>query len=160
MLGKIFLKSTNKLKYIIKTLKEKNFIEIASGYGIITKECINFNFKILNIEIDNNIYCSLKKKYYKKIYILNINLLNFNFRRLGYINILGNIPYYISSKFIKIFKKNNNLKRCFVMLQKEFVKTLSIKNINIYKIEKFIKEDFFPQPSILSNFIKISKRIY
>ncbi len=178
-LGQIFLNNKIILKKIINKInpnKKQIFIEIGCGTGQLTQQIIKYTNNIIATEIDINLIKKINYKIKKKIKILNINILKFNYYKtfIKYkkkIRIFGNIPYYISSKLIYKFIFNYKyIKDIHILVQKEFYECLIAKSnnkkycklsilINLYfKIIKLInikKKYFSPKPKIDSVLIKL-----
>ena len=104
-LGQNFLKDKNISNKILKQtkIKGKIILEIGPGYGFLTDFIIKENpNRLILVEKDERLYSYLKNKYisYKNIEIYNEDIMKFNFKKYKNINIIGNLPYNISSKII------------------------------------------------------------
>ncbi len=177
-LGQNFLKNKFFIKKIIKIINPKKnqiFIEIGSGTGNLTKEIIKYTNNITALEIDEKLIKIFTKKIKKKIKLINIDVLKFDFlnffkKKRKKIRIFGNIPYYISNKIIhKFIKYKNIIYDINIVTQKEFSESLIYKKkkrkkISIllklfYNFKKFFNienKNFFPKPKINSTFINLT----
>ncbi|WGH26095.1 MAG: 16S rRNA (adenine(1518)-N(6)/adenine(1519)-N(6))-dimethyltransferase RsmA [Candidatus Shikimatogenerans bostrichidophilus] len=182
-LGQNFLINKNIINKMINLLKKskKNYnciLEIGSGNGCLTKEIIKLKKKNIFIEIDKYFINYIKKKIKNiKNKLLNINILKCNLKKLGYKKyyIIGNFPYYISSKLILwILKNKKYIVECLGIFQKEFVESLiAINNkkktrLSVYiqmyfKIKKILlinNNNFYPKPKVNSILIKLINKNY
>ncbi len=174
-IGQNFIKNKKIIKKIIKYIKpskKEHFLEIGCGNGELTKEIIKYTKNFIGTEIDEILIKKIKKKI-KNINILNINILNFNFSiyKKKKINIIGNIPYYISHKILfKLIKNQSRIKNIYIMIQKELYENIKInkKNIkysktnilintffNIIFFKTIKKKNFNPIPKVNSVFLKL-----
>ncbi len=173
-IGQNFIKNKKIIKKIIKYIKpskKEYYLEIGCGNGELTKEIIKYTKNFIGIEIDEILIKKIKKKI-KNINILNINILNFNFSIYKKkINIIGNIPYYISHKILfKLTKNQSKIKNIYIMIQKELYENIKINkkntkysktnilinaffNIKLFKIIK--KKNFKPIPKVDSVFLRL-----
>ncbi len=170
-LGQNFLIDKNICKKIVKLIKIKNkrIIEIGPGYGILTDEIIKREPKeLIIIEKDDKLYEILKSKYKlnKKVIVINNDVLRINFNNFNGYNIVSNLPYNISTKFIlKILTKNKKISQMVVMIQKEVALKLSNKiKLNKYNFlveicSKYIicfdvsPNVFYPKPKVTSSVV-------
>jgi len=173
-LGQNFLIDNNIIKKIINITKiyNKNIIEVGPGLGILTDEIIKHKpKKLIIIEKDDEIYELLKKKYQNnKISIINDDIMNFNFNKLSNFNIISNLPYNISSKFLlKILKLNSNINEIICMIQSELADKFDFRKdkMNKYKFlnqycSKYEKKFdvspkvFYPRPNVKSKVVKFT----
>ena len=172
-LGQNFLIDKNICKKIskISQIYNKNILEIGPGMGAITDEIIKLKpKKLILIEKDNNLYTQLQIKYknIKNVYIINQDILDFNFTNLKIDKIFSNLPYNISVKFIIYFlTKKTFIKELILMIQKEVAEKIdSNKNNKNNKIKFFIEATskflilfnipnhvFYPKPKVNSSMI-------
>ena len=103
-------------------------MEIGPGTGNLTEKIIEKKpKKLIAVEKDKNLSISLKKKFGKKIEIINKDILdcydNFSFNKP--IKVFGNLPYNISTKiltsFIKVENLKNFLKNLFLFFKKKLL---------------------------------------
>ena len=139
-LGQNFLKDQNIINKIIKSIiiKNKNIVEIGPGLGALTKEIILLRpKKLILIEKDINLYKLILGKFdNENTEIINQDALKYNYKNLSNYNIISNLPYNISSKFIlKILKLNKNINIIVCMIQSELAEKIDYKfgKMNKYK---------------------------
>ena len=104
-LSQNFLTDKNICKKIISktNIRNKVVIEIGPGRGSLTEIIVSKKPKKLYlIEKDDILSEELRNKYKNnsKICIYNQDILDFNFSKLKDINVISNLPYNISSKFL------------------------------------------------------------
>lgn len=170
----------------IANLKNKeNVLEIGPGIGILTRALLEKSVNLKSVELDENFVFILKKLkiVYKNFDFIRADILKINLQEffdknfLSNYQIISNIPYNITSRFLRIFLESNFApKKMIVMLQKEVAKRivnydkkwskLSVM-CNFYsepKIEFYVsRRDFFPSPDVDSaviSFSNISKNKY
>ena len=171
-LGQNFLIDKNIINKIVNSIdiSNKNIIEIGPGLGALTEKILSKKpKKFIIIEKDIDLYKSLLKKFSKqRIEIINEDALFFDFSKLNNFNLISNLPYNISSKFVlKILKLNNNLTDVVCMIQSELADKINYKKNKMNKY-KFITEYcanyhilfkvspnvFYPKPKINSKVVK------
>ena len=183
-LGQNFLENKEILSNIIKCgniSKEDIILEIGPGTGNLTEMIIEKkpNYFIV-VEKDKNLSVLLKKKFGKKIEVVNKDILdcynNFEFKKP--IKVFGNLPYNISTKilisFIKIHNLKNKFKKFIFVFQKEVAdRILSEENTKDYgrlsiltswKMEKQKEIDinpifFYPKPKVWSTLITLTPKL-
>ena len=175
-LGQNFLIDKNISKKIINLInfKNKNILEIGPGKGALTDQILKKNPKTLTlVEKDFELSKYLKKKYHfkKNIKVVNGDILKLNLKKLfkNKLNIIGNLPYNVSSQIlIKILKEkliNISLDNLVFMFQKELGEKIIAKfpskqygrlsiitNFRLTKIKSFLVSPncFFPRPKVIS----------
>lgn len=190
-LGQNFLIDEESLNNIVLTAKiNKNdiILEIGPGIGNLTKKILETEpKKLIAIEKDKN-FCEILKKEFKnyinqkKLIIINNDVLKIDFEKIPFFQdrekmgflknfkIIGNIPYYLTSRLIrKIFESQILPKKIILTIQKEVAQRICAKppkmnllaiSIQIFgqpEIIKYIgKSNFWPQPKIDSAIIKIA----
>ena len=173
-LGQNFLRDKNIIKKIINTIiiKDKNIIEIGPGLGALTYEIVKLEPKnFIIIEKDIFLANALNEKINsKKINILNQDALKYDYTKLSNYQIISNLPYNISSKFIlKVIKLNNNIDKIACMIQSELAEKFDYNKGKMNKF-KFISEYccifdslfnvssnvFYPKPKVNSKFVRFN----
>ena len=139
-LGQNFLKDKNIVNKIINSivLKNQNVIEIGPGLGILSQEIIKSNpKKFILIEKDKELFKILITKLNNdKLYLINEDALKYDFSKLRNFQLVSNLPYNISSKFLlKVIKLNKNFKTIVCMIQSELADKFNYKfgKMNKYK---------------------------
>lgn len=135
-LGQHFLINKNVCEKIIKHFlpAEGSLLEIGPGKGILTERLLanRQNNKLIAVELDNTLFYRLKNKFsfQPDFEVLNRDILKIDLNRLltdnQTINLVGNVPYYISRDLIDwVFQYHTRIKKGILMMQKEFVDKLT-----------------------------------
>lgn len=188
-LGQNFLVNEKFLEEIVKISKiNKNDIvlEIGPGIGNLTEEILKKNpKKLILVEKDKNFIKILNEKFKKdilskKIILISNDILKIDFKNLKNrflkkekdpknFKIIGNLPYYLTSRLLKKFFESKILaKKIVLTLQKEVAQRICKKppNLNLLalsvqifakvKIVKYVKKtNFWPKPKVDSAIIEI-----
>ena len=186
-LGQNFLIDKNIITKILKATsltKEDVILEIGSGHGVLTKELAEKVERVIAVELDKKL-CDYLKSYLKDISnvdLINKDILKFNLltflRKLGIkrkINIVGNIPYSITTPIIEyIFKNIDLLNNIYLMVQREFALRLIAKpntkdyssiscfaqfHTNPTLLFSVKRTCFRPKPKVDSCFIRLEPRL-
>jgi len=149
-LGQHFLIDENIAKKIVYSITndKNNLIEIGAGTGVLSKYFLEKdNFKIFEIDKESVDYL---KKNYKQLSsnIINQDFLNYNISSLfnnQSFNIIGNLPYNISSQiFFKILENRDIVDEVVCMIQKEVAQRISEKQgSKIYGILSVMLQAYF-----------------
>ena len=177
-LGQNFLIDENILNIITELGNINNedlVLEVGPGTGNLTQKILEKkpkNFTV--IEKDKKLVDFLKKKFNKKIDIINEDMLKFSYEKNlnKRIIVFGNLPYNIStqilSKWIKIKKLENFYKKFILMFQKEVADRIIAKDnsknygrlsiisnwkMNVKKIMDIDPKSFKPIPKIKSSIL-------
>ena len=177
-LGQNFLIDENILNIITELGNINNedlVLEVGPGTGNLTQKILEKkpkNFTV--IEKDKKLVDFLKKKFNKKIDIINEDMLKFSYEKNldKRIIIFGNLPYNIStqilSKWIKIKKLENFYKKFILMFQKEVADRIIAKDnsknygrlsiisnwkMNVKKIMDIDPKSFKPIPKVKSSIL-------
>tara|TARA_B100000579_G_C22755648_1_gene816298 strand:+ start:344 stop:1135 length:792 start_codon:yes stop_codon:yes gene_type:complete len=178
-LGQNFLVNQSLAKKIVdlgNISTDDTVLEIGPGTGKLTEEIINKKpKKIIVIEKDENLVSLLKKKFDKKIEIINQDMLRVDEKKLPYkkIIVFGNLPYNISTqilvKLIKFENISDVFKKLIFMFQKEVadrinascndskygrISILSSWKFNIKKIKNIEPNSFYPPPKVRSTILE------
>ncbi len=172
-LSQNFINDNNICKKIISycKIKDKDILEIGPGKGSLTKFIIEKNPKNLYlVEKDDDLSILLKNKYKKfsNVHVLNEDILDTNISKFRKVNIIGNLPYNISSKLILyLFKNSKHIDEMVLMIQKEMANKFDYKKNKLNKYKFFNKlyckyeqcfdvppSVFFPKPKVNSTVTK------
>jgi 16S rRNA (adenine1518-N6/adenine1519-N6)-dimethyltransferase len=177
--GQNFLINEDIYNSIISTAdlkKDDVVLEVGPGLGIMTLKMAEKVKKVLAVELDDKLAELLKTSIIsqnrKNIKIFNNDVLKIkgsNISKLGKYKIVANLPYNITSIFLRKFLSMENKPETLVLLlQKEVVDRIvstppdmSLLSISVqfyadvYKILEVGKENFYPAPKIDSAIIKI-----
>ena len=136
--GQNFLINENVYNEIIESadLKKDNIVlEVGPGLGFLTKKLSEKVKKVIAVELDDKLaetlhcnVCTLQRN----ISIINKNILDINPKELGLKNnnykIVANLPYNITSVFLRKFlSSENKLDLMVLMLQKEVAERITAK---------------------------------
>jgi len=173
-LGQNFLIDKNIIEKIVNILelKNKNILEIGPGTGNLTEGILRKSpKKVLVVEKDENLSGWLKKKFKKKIEIINKDILKIDENLLSdqTLTVFGNLPYNISTEILCKWILNIKEKIWFdfliLMFQKEvadrIISDFNTKSygrltilanwrLNIKKICDVSPLSFQPKPKIYS----------
>lgn len=128
--GQHFLNSVYIVKKIVKFARIKNavVIEIGAGKGILTREIAKHAQIVYAIEIDHLCADILAKKNIPNTVIINTDFLNFDLTDYKDCIIVGNIPYYITTKIIeKLVRDRDKFSHAVLTIQKEYGERLLAK---------------------------------
>jgi len=177
-LGQNFLIDENILNIITELGNINNedlVLEVGPGTGNLTQKILEKkpkNFTV--IEKDKKLVDFLKKKFNKKIDIINEDMLKFSYEKNlnKRIIVFGNLPYNIStqilSKWIKIKKLEYFYKKFILMFQKEVADRIIAKDnsknygrlsiisnwkMNVKKIMDIDPKSFRPIPKVKSSIL-------
>ena len=183
-LGQNFLIDENILNIITELGNINNVdlvLEVGPGTGNLTQKILEKKPKSFTIiEKDKKLVDFLKKKFNKKIDIINEDMLKFSYEKNlnKRIIVFGNLPYNIStqilSKWIKIKKLENFYKKFILMFQKEVANRIIAKKnskdygrlsvlsnwrLDITKHFNISKNCFRPKPKIDSTILSFKPKI-
>lgn len=176
--GQNFLIDKNVIDKIVHSskLKDQIIIEIGPGLGSLTRGILEERpKKIFAYEIDKNMCSILNNEIQNKdLVVINEDFLVANLNNIDTAVLMGNLPYYITSKIL--FKAIESIEKwefIIFMMQKEVYERLIAQpktsnysklaaTINLYFSIKHIKDVganvFFPKPSINSSIIKMTPK--
>ena len=177
-LGQNFLIDKNIINKItsLKSIKDRNILEIGPGRGALTEKILEKKPKsLILIEKDYKLYEVLKKKYKNnnKVTLFNSDILKIDLEKIIDIKsiVFGNLPYNISSQIlIKLIKFKNwppKFTDLIFMFQKEVAEKIIGKSfgrltvITNYRLKLSNKFDvspncFYPKPKITSSVLHLS----
>ncbi|OGC46259.1 hypothetical protein A2V49_04615 [candidate division WWE3 bacterium RBG_19FT_COMBO_34_6] len=161
------------LELIKKSSINKNDIvlDIGAGEGIISLILSDLCKKVIAIELDNNLFIKLKKKFEKiiNIEIINRDFLSSSLPDLDY-KVFSNIPFNQTSSIInKLFFSQNPPQDSYLIIQKEaalrfmgegegtLVSLLLKPFFNLSILYNFKRTDFTPPPSVDIVLLRIQK---
>ncbi len=153
--------------------KDDIVLEVGPGKGILTNLLAKKAEKVIAIEIDKDLFKSLKKSLPSNVTLINSDILKIDFKYLPKFNkVVSNLPYQISTPFtFKLLEYNFEL--AILVYQKEFAerivanpgsKNYSRLSVNVYynsncSLLKIIsKEVFYPMPKVDSAVVKFVPR--
>ncbi|MEA3398499.1 MAG: 16S rRNA (adenine(1518)-N(6)/adenine(1519)-N(6))-dimethyltransferase RsmA [Patescibacteria group bacterium] len=176
--GQNFLIRENVYDKIIETAelnKADIILEVGPGFGFLTEKLAQKVKKVIAVELDdkltNILQNRLNKQSIKNVEVLNRNILDvtsYELRVASY-KIVANLPYNITSIFLRKFLSAENKPDFMVlMLQKEVAERICAKpgkmsllsvSAQYYARPKIIeyvpKHDFWPSPKVDSAIVKL-----
>lgn len=184
-LGQNFLVDEEALNKIVEAAELKPddmVIEVGPGMGVLTEELVKAAGEVIAIEMDGELAKYLSTKFEalnskqiqnSKFKILNEDILKVNVPELvgdRKYKVVANIPYYITSKIIRLFLEQKNKPEMMVLLtQKEVAERIcaapgdmSVLSVSVQYfgrpeiVDVVPKESFFPVPKVDSAILKIS----
>lgn len=178
--GQNFLINQQVIKNIIANSDIKKadvVLEVGPGLGILTEELIKHASRVVSVELDKKIFDFLKVKFInnKNLELVNQDILRFKPEDYGLLGqnykIIANLPYNITSHFLKRFLTIDNRPSSMnLLLQKEVAQRICAKpgkmsllaiSVQIYGepaiMEIVNSENFYPQPEVDSAILKIDK---
>ena len=177
-LGQHFLHDENIAKRIVDAFKppqEAFVVEIGYGTGVLSKYLIEKYRNILFFDVDEESYNYMITKFpeHNDRFLLK-DFLSYDFSEHDAVNIIGNLPYNISSQiFFKIFENRNKIDECVFMVQKEVAlrlvsiggnKEFGILSVLLglfFEIEKLFdvsNRAFTPPPKVTSSVIRLKSK--
>jgi 16S rRNA (adenine1518-N6/adenine1519-N6)-dimethyltransferase len=179
-MGQNFLVSLEVYKKIVASSnvsKEDIVLEVGPGLGFLSAELLKTAKKVVAVELDGKIAevleLALSSHNLDNLEIINENVLDFDPKQLksGY-KIVANLPYNISSVFLRKFLTTDNKpKSLTLMLQKEVVErivagpgkhSLLSLSVQYYSQAKYVdtvnKENFWPQPKVNSAILHLETK--
>ena len=140
-LGQNFLKSGKIAQEIVEAGEvgpEDIVLEVGPGKGILTEELLKKAKKVVAVEKDEQLAEFLKEKFATEINngkleiifgdILQSQISNLKSKKFKY-KIIANIPYYITSRFLRTFLESDNQPSLMVlMVQKEVAERIVGRN--------------------------------
>ena len=177
-LGQHFLKNKKILEEIARLagLAKKDIVlEIGPGHGELTEFLAQAAGKVIAVEKDRELIPFLEEKFknQKNVKIISGDILKIRNLRVKNYKIVANIPYYITSRFLRTFLEANpptggKPKLMVLMVQYEVAKRICAKppemnllalSVQAYARPKFIRKvsrgNFSPPPEVDSAVIKI-----
>ena len=177
-LGQNFLIDEEVINKIVKSgnILDKNILEIGPGTGNLTEAILKKKpKKLFVIEKDTELCSLLKKKFDKKITIINSDILEFDEKSLSKetLVVFGNLPYNISTEILckwilNISGDNFWFDQLILMFQKEVAERIIAKfntsdygrlsilsnwKLNINKVLDISPKSFSPKPKINSTLL-------
>jgi len=153
-------------------------LEIGPGEGVLTEQLCQKAQQVITIELDNKLEATLQKKFEKQnnLEIIFDDILKINLpkilkdRNIQSYKLIANIPYYITSKIIRLFLETEiQPTEIILMIQKEVAQRIIARPGAMSKISASVQyyahaeilfdvapENFDPPPKVDSSVIKIS----
>jgi 16S rRNA (adenine1518-N6/adenine1519-N6)-dimethyltransferase len=184
-LSQNFLIDKNVLAEVIKAAdiqKDEKIIEVGAGAGVLSQELANLAKQVIAVEYDEKILPLLKNilEKYKNIEIVTGDIMQINLSELlarlsnpKEYQIVANLPYHLTSHFIKKFlEADQPPTKMTLLLQREVAERIcakpgqmSVLSVSVQvlaepKLCAYVpKTAFWPQPKVDSAIINIKRRI-
>ena len=184
VLGQNFLRNKKIAEKIVEAAKvDKNdvVLEVGPGKGVLTEILLQKAKKVIAVEKDKDLVRYLKNRFvhYKNLSVINADILKFSIFNFQFSNkfkiqnskfkIVANIPYYITSHFLRKFLQSDFQPSLMaLMVQKEVAERIVAKNgkesllsisVKSYGQPKIITKvsakNFSPEPKVDSAIILI-----
>lgn len=177
--GQHFLIDKNVIRKIINLInagKEDTILEIGAGKGALTIPLSGLCKRLIAVEKDRRYVDFLRMKNLENVEIIEADILSLNLKKIvkDEIVVVGNLPYYISTRIMGWFLKEKELiKRGIFMLQREVAERIcskqgskSYSSLSIHtqiffeaKIHFHVSpHSFSPPPEVISSVIELRKR--
>ncbi|MCS4536944.1 16S rRNA (adenine(1518)-N(6)/adenine(1519)-N(6))-dimethyltransferase RsmA [Mycoplasma sp. CSL7475-4] len=172
--GQNFLNDNKIIDKIIEIIdpQDKKIIEIGPGMGALTQHLVKQANELVTFEIDVDMISFLTtKNIVKDDQIVKGDFLQANLEKFNNFEVVGNIPYYITSEIIfKIIENRHLFNRAVLMVQDEVAErivakintpqysklSVTLQYIADVKKELFVdKQLFTPVPKVDSSIISI-----
>jgi len=176
--GQVFTTDEKIINKLIETIKsiykpETKIVEIGGGMGYISEKLIE-NFKDIDcVELDEDMYKILNKKFiqHTNIKIINQDILEYEPPKNDYI-LVGNIPFHISGKLYRKFMSDIKHKPYGMVFitDKQYAKTLMGQPPRCYRVSlqaqsygdiEIITDvpptSVYPEPKVMSCIMKITQ---
>lgn len=179
-LGQHFLNNTDIVDRIVSSADIEPtdiVLEIGPGEGILTEKLCQKAHKVITIELDTKLENVLKEKFeeQKNLEIIFDDILKINLpqllkdRRIEEYKLVANIPYYITSKIIRLFLETTHQPEALIlMIQKEVAQRITAPvgamsklsaSVQYYAQAEILfdvtRDNFNPPPEVDSSVIKI-----
>jgi len=152
-------------------------LEIGPGEGVLTEKLCQKSQKVITIELDTKLENVLKEKFEKQknLEIIFDDILKVNLpqllkdRKIEKYKLVANIPYYITSKIIRLFLETTHQPETLIlMIQKEVAQRITAPAGAMSKLSASVqyyaraeilfdvtRDNFNPPPEVDSSVIKI-----
>lgn len=170
---------TKKIVSAAEISSRDTILEIGPGLGILTEELLKRAGKVISVELDRKLFGFLQVKFagVEKLELINEDALNNQAIKRSAIGdrasykIVANLPYNITSHFLKKFlTAENKPKEMTLLLQKEVAQRICAQPgemsllslaVQLYGRPRIIdyagRKNFWPQPAVDSAILKISE---
>ena len=175
--GQNFITDTNLINKIVSSSKidDKNVIEVGPGKGALTKELAKRAKRVIAYEIDKDltIYLDELVRNNDNLEVIYKDFLSIDFKSDKKWELIGNLPYYITTPILFKFLENNVYNSATIMVQKEVGERLISKPnskkynalsvivqylTNVERVVNISKKLFFPVPKVDSVVIRLEKK--
>ncbi|MGI6782413.1 MAG: 16S rRNA (adenine(1518)-N(6)/adenine(1519)-N(6))-dimethyltransferase RsmA [Acholeplasmataceae bacterium] len=175
--GQNFITDKNLINKIVVSAKidDKYVVEVGPGRGALTTELANRAKKVIAYEIDKDLSTYLNKiqTEHNNLVIIYDDFLKVDFKSDKEWELIGNLPYYITTPILFKFLENNVYNSATIMVQKEVgERIVSQPNskqynalsvivqylTNVEKVVNVSRKLFYPIPKVDSVVIRLEKK--
>ena len=162
--GQNFLFDENVIAKIIKSAnlsKKDSVLEIGPGFGVLTTDLLSSAGQVIAVELDKKIVAFLSRKYKKaeNFQLIEGDILRLHINELDLpekYKIVANLPYNITSNFIRRFlEAENKPDEMVIMVQKEVAQRMVEKPGKMSMLAVAVQ--FYADPEIL---FEVSRRSF
>lgn len=173
-LGQHWLKDEPTLNYIAACANispNDTVLEIGPGLGTLTSHLVSNVRKVIAVELDKDLIQKLPL--YDNLQVIQADILKFDLTKLppGY-KVVANIPYYLTSKLLRLLAESLNPPSLMVLLvQKEVAQRIAAKvgqmsilaiSVQLYyepELGKIVPAELFtPPPKVDSQVVVLSRK--
>jgi 16S rRNA (adenine1518-N6/adenine1519-N6)-dimethyltransferase len=177
-LGQNFLVDKQVVKKMVEAAdlnREDVVLEVGPGLGILTEEIAKKAKRVLAVEKDAKLFSYLSQKFKtsENIKLFSEDIFGFDFKKSGLRNfsckIVANIPFYITSRFLRYILEQKIRPRLLVLLiQKEVAERITAVpgqhsllslSVQFYGEPSLVadvsRKSFYPAPDVDSSILKI-----
>ncbi len=175
LMGQYFLRDKHVLERILEAAnisKKDTILEVGPGTGVLTSGLAQRAKKVVAVEKDARLVEFLKEKFSSQnnVEIILGDILKIDFSKLlpKKYKIVANLPYYITSRFLRMFLQNGRFTSITVMVQREVAERIVARppqmnmlalSVQAYGKPKILfrvpREAFSPKPAVESAVIEI-----
>ncbi len=175
--GQNFISDYNLIQKIINGAKidGKNVLEVGPGRGALTSVIASRASEVIAYEIDQDlkIYLDVLTKEHNNLKVIYEDFLSTDFASDKKWELIGNLPYYITTPIIFKFIENDTYNSATIMVQKEVgERIISPPNskkynalsviiqylTNVEKVVNVSRKMFYPVPNVDSVVIRLEKK--
>jgi 16S rRNA (adenine1518-N6/adenine1519-N6)-dimethyltransferase len=146
-LGQHFLVDTGAASRIVEALgdvSDRTVVEIGPGRGVLTDRLVSRAKRVIAVELDRVLAAQLRMRYATRS---NVEIMESDFAtvefptllgrkagplqdlrptRAGTVDVIGNLPYYITSEIVlRLLELHQNIERAVIMVQREVADRIS-----------------------------------
>lgn len=159
-LGQHFLKDEDVLDKTIEyynSVSDEIIVEVGPGEGALTDKLLQLKHKVVAIEWDEALYSYLRAKYSdnSSVEIINADIRHFDLvkylidKKNTKYSVIANLPYYLSSYFIRqLFEYQVLPRSAIILIQKEVAERLTAKSGSKTRSVISVLAQIYSQPEI------------
>lgn len=175
--GQNFITDKNLINKIVTESKidEKNVVEVGPGRGALTEELAKRAKRVIAYEIDKDLtqYLDVLEEKHSNLKVIYDDFLKGDFSDEEKWELIGNLPYYITTPILFKFLENNVYNSATIMVQKEVGDRINSKPnskeynalsvivqylTDVSKVVNVSRKLFYPIPKVDSVVIRLEKK--